>query len=307
MVVILDIVFRYGSLLIASLGIALILTVVLTIIYKRIESNKERFMAKLDFSGVVTARKDAVTKWAAETERKMRSINLKIKVKRFIFYKVFSVAITFTWSLYYFKNLTATFISSLAMFYIPDYILHLFESTNNRKIANQLVLAIRIFVAEYRQHYQLEKAFAAIYRRVPKPLGNYFGDAYYDLLVRKPVANVLSSLSAKIDNYYGKMFISLLYQIQNDSAVLSLLTDILVKLEESIATGRENISTLAGERVLSLIIALSPIPIFLVMRKYVPEVEYFVINTMIGRMLISTAFLSMFLYIIIDKSLGKVG
>lgn len=86
------------------------------------------------------------------------------------------------------------------------------------------------------------------------------------MLVRKPVDSVLSTLSAKIDNYYGKMFINLIYQIRKDSTVINLLPDLLIKVEESIETGRSNTTALSGERVLSFIMTISPLPIYLFMR-----------------------------------------
>lgn len=290
----------------ASLGIAGTGLAIAIAIYKTIVKKMNRFKVTVDIENILLQQRTAIDKWTAELEGKMKASNIKIKIKRFILYKLLIMVTTFIVCFLYFKNFTATIFISAAMFFIPDYLVHLIDNRKKAKEEEQLVIAIRIFTSEYMQHYQLEKAFASIYNRVPSPLGTYFGDAYYDLMVAKPVDAVLSTLSAKIDNYYGKMFVHLMIQIKKDSTVINLLSDLLVKLEESIGLSQTNKTSLSGERVLAFIMAISPIPIYLFMRVVVPEIEYFVINTMLGRLLITTTFLSLFLYIVLDRIIGRV-
>lgn len=306
MSMILPMVGNYVFAILASVGIALISIAIFLLLYKKLKNKKERFIVNVDLESVLSMQRDAVTKWAAETERKINSLNVRIKIKRFIIIKMLILIISFIWSLVYFKNFAATLLFTLSMFFIPDYLIHLLENINRKKEEDQLVRAMRIFISEYLQNYQLTKVFAAIYNKVQKPVGNYFGDAYYELLQRVPIDTVLSNLSSKIDNYYGKMFIHLIYQIKEDSTVVNLIPDLLMKHEEAIEMGRNNTSALAGERVLSFFMAISPLPIYLVMKQLVPEVEYFVINTILGRLLITMTFLSLFLFLLLDRALGKV-
>lgn len=290
----------------ASIGIAGTILAIATVIYKETTNKMSKFKVNADIENILLQQRTAIDKWAAELERKMKATNLNIKVKRLIYYKLITMLVTFIICLSYFKNLTATILISIAMFFIPDYFIHLIDDRKKSKEEEQLIVAIRIFTAEYMQHYQLEKAFASIYNRVPSPIGTYFGDAYYDLMVSKPVESVLFNLSSKIDNYYGKMFIHLMLQIKKDSTVINLLPDLLVKLEESIRLAQTNKTSLSGERILAFIMAISPIPIYLFMGVVVPEIEYFVINTMLGRLLITMTFLSLLLFIVLDRIVGRV-
>jgi len=296
----------YGITILLSICIAVISVGILILLFRNIKEKKEKFMVNVDIEGVLSNQRDAVTKWAAETERKMKSLNMRMKIKRFIILKGAITFCSFVWSLVYFKNFAATLMFTISMFLIPDYIIYLLEYRSREREADQLVRAMRIFMQEYLQHYQLMRAFAAIYNNVQKPLGVYFGDAYYELLARVPVDSVLSTLSTKISNYYGKMFIHLIYQIKEDSTVINLLPGLLMKHEESIEMGRNNTSALAGERLLSFTMAISPLPIYMAMKSVVPEIEYFVVNTMLGRILITMIFVSLFLFMVMDRALGRV-
>lgn len=290
----------------ASIGIAGTVLAIFTAIYKIMIKRLNRFKINVDLDNLLLQQRTIADKWITDLEKKVRATNLNIKVKKFILYKVVIIGATFIISIIYFKNFTASLFLSISMFFVPDYIIHLLDDRRKSREEEQLIIAIRIFTAEYLQHYQLEKVFDTIYNRVPSPLGTYFGDAYYDLMVAKPAESVLANLSAKIDNYYGKMFIHLVMQIKKDSTVINLLPDLLVKLEESLGLEQTNKTSISGERVLAFIMATSPIPVYFFMRTVVPEIEYFVINTMLGRLLITTTFLSLFLFIILDRFIGRV-
>lgn len=115
-------------------------------------------MANVDFNSVITVQRDAISKWAAETERKMKANNIKMSKKANIV-QAADCSRFFRLELVIFqKHYGYSSLYDLNVLYTRLH-LHLIEASSKKKEENQLVVAIRIFIAEYMQHYQVRKSF----------------------------------------------------------------------------------------------------------------------------------------------------
>lgn len=289
-----------------SLGVGLVISTVIYIAYLTIKKNRNRWKTNISMNPFVVTQRDNFTKWIDSIDKRLRKNSIKAKVKNIVFISVVISIITFFVSLNIFKNITAAIFLSATFFVIPEYILFIYESKRKMMIEDQMITAIKIFTAEFMKTKNIEKSFAEISTKVLDPIGGYFSDAYIDILTGHPFNNVIARLSTRIDNEYWQMFIQLIYQLNDNSRTINLFTDLVTRIEKSINLSRNNEMSLAGERILALIMAILPLPTYYFMSSVVPETVTFVVETMAGRTLITASFISIFLFVFLDKMLRRV-
>jgi len=165
---------------------------------------------------------------------------------------------------------------------------------------------MKIYCAEFVQGKPLQKIFLTISHRIGNPVGKHFSDAYFDLVTGASVDDVLSKLSTKFDNHFGKMFVQLIRQSQKDANVIELFPELTNNIEEHIEITRKNESNISVERLQAFILALLPIPAYILMAKAFPETQEFIRQTYYGRLVIILSFISLFVFIIIDRFIRRV-
>lgn len=248
---------------------------------------------------------DAFSHWVEITERRLKK--QKIFHGRVYIFGIISLAVLAFWGgLFIFRNIPAAVFLGLTMLLIPGRILQMIEEKEKMKLTEQLGATIRLFTAEFIQSPHLEKGFAAVAARVPSPTGTIFADAYKDLVMGTDPELVLANLSARLETDHGKMFVQLLKQARTDMSISALFPKLLEKVEKYLELLRKNASGLSGERILTLLTAATPVPIYFIVRSILPEIDEFFIRTMSGRILLSAVFLSMFLWTVIDRITGRV-
>lgn len=289
-----------------SVGIGLTITSVLLYIQTLVDRKKNKFGVVASLNPLIANQKDELTKWINQMDKIVKRNGLRIKVKKFLLVNIFLFTITLIISIRTFKNLTASIFLAISFFIIPEYVLFLYADYRKRKIEDQMVSAIRIFDAEFTQTRSIEKAFAATSRRSVGQIGIYFADAYTDRLTGVGLDDVLLNLSSKVDSRYWKMFIQLIRQLKEDYKVVTLLPDLISKIETHIELSRNNVESVSAEKIVSLIMALLPIPAFYLMNNIIPETTQFVTENSIGRLFITISFLSLFIYIVLDRIIMKV-
>ena len=254
---------------------------------------------------IIEQQNDAFSRWIQLTEKRLKRQKI-IRGRLYIFLLIALSIFAFFGALIMFHNLPAAMFVTLTILLIPGRILQISEEKERMKLTEQLITAIRLFAAEFIQTPHLEKGFAAIAARVPPPTGTIFADAYKDLVIGIDPEMVLANLSAKLETEHGKMFVQLLRQARIDMSISTLFPKLLEKVEKHLDLLRKNASGLLGERILTVLTAAAPIPIYFIMRGLLPEVDEFFIRTVVGRVLLAAVFLSMFLWAIIDRIAGRV-
>ncbi len=287
-------------------GIGIIVTALVYLLIQLYLTKKNRWKITENINPYISQQKDAVTKWIDELDKRLKKDGIKVKVKSYLNIGILIAAVTFFISLKTFKNITASIFLTAAFFIIPEYIISLYEDYRKKKIEDQMVLAIRYFSGVFINTRNVEKSFAAVANKVVDPVGRYFADAYADIITGVKVDNSLASLAIKVDSEYWKMFVQLIYKVRSDSAVISLFPELIERIETHIELSRDNKTSLAGERIIALIVAILPIPVYIIMAKVIPDTTTFIVETSIGRIIIVLVFLSLFIFLILDKLLRRV-
>lgn len=289
-----------------TIGITIVTMSVLYLIYKNYVKNRDRFKSVIDTNRFVYEQKDNITKWIENTEKRIKKNNVKIKAKRYIVIATLSFISAFIFSINVFKNLTASILFSAIFFVIPEYLLSLYEDSIERKIEEQLLNAIKLFTAEFMQRKPLQKIFSVMSTKISDPVGRYFSDAYYEMITGTSVDVVLSRLTSRFNSNYGKLFIQFIKQAQRDGNVVNLLPELMIKIEDHMELTRSNKANIAGDRLQAFLISLLPIPAYFTMARFFPETKIFIQDTYYGRLIITLSFLSIFVFIVLDRFIRRV-
>lgn len=248
---------------------------------------------------------DKINQWIDATEKNLRKADYKINALTYLILGASLSVISFFIGIYLFKNFTASILLAVSFFILPEHWLNIKNKRKEEKIKEQMLVAIRIFSAEFLQTPQIEKGIEAVGKRVGDPVGKFFRQAHKELII-KDTDIALANLANNLSNEYGKLFVQLLEMAKKDSTVSFMFPELLNKIERNIEATRKNKSDLSGEKVLSLIMALIPIPVYLIMSYLVPETSYFLAETSIGRLIIIVAFGSILLWAVLDSIISRV-
>lgn len=287
-------------------GLGLTITTLFFLIWQSIDKKKNKFKITNSMNTIYIHQKDEITKWIDSLDKTLKRNNLKMNIGKVLITNILLFLISLFIGITTFKNITASIFLAMSFFVIPEYLLYLYQDFRKKKIEDQMVSAIRIFSTEFIQVRSIEKSFAAIANRIVDPVGRYFSDAYSDLLRGIPLDSVLIKLSNKVDSDYWKMFVQLVRDVNKNSTIINLFSELIAKIEVHIELTRTNQSSITGERIIALIMALSPIPVYFIMQILIPETTEFVTQNAAGRLSITVSFLSLFVFIILDRIIRKV-
>lgn len=287
-------------------GLGLTITTLFFLIWQSIDTKKNKFKITNSMNTIYIHQKDEITKWIDSLDKTLKRNNLRMNIGKVLITNILLFLISLFIGIKTFKNITASIFLAMSFFVIPEYLLYLYQDFRKKKIEDQMVSAIRIFSTEFIQVRSIEKSFAAIANRIVDPVGRYFSDAYSDLLRGIPLDSVLIKLSNKVDSDYWKMFVQLVRDVNKNSTIINLFSELIAKIEVHIELTRTNQSSITGERIIALIMALSPIPVYFIMQILIPETTEFVTQNAAGRLSITVSFLSLFVFIILDRIIRKV-
>lgn len=294
---------------ILSLVVAVVVVGIGYFIYSmvtKVRKNKDKWRSEVKNNPVLIKQNDNLDKYISEMETRLQRSKLKFNARIFFFVVLIFSLLSFILTLQHFKNFAAAVLVAVVVYSLPDYVLFLIQDRINRKVEDQIVVGVRVFTSEFLKSRNIEKSLAEASQRVKDPVGEYFAEAYNDLLMGYTFETAVTRLTVKNDNEYWKMFTQLLFQLRNDSTVISLFTDLVNRIERNIEANRHNDASLSGERILALLMSMLPIPAYFLMRNMIPETTYFIQETTVGRFILIFTFVSTLLFIYVDKYSRKV-
>ncbi|WP_459195614.1 type II secretion system F family protein [Wukongibacter baidiensis] len=297
---------HYMLLILIAVTMSVVVSFVVVMIYRTYKAKRDRFKVAISQNSFVLEQKDNLSKWIKNTEKRMKKNNIKVKVKRYILISVSSFFIAFFLGLKLFENLTAAILFAVIFFIVPEYLISLYEDTQNKRTEEQLVLAIKYYTSESFQGRHMQKIFATISTKIGDPVGRYFSDCYYEMITGIHVDTSLSRLASRFNTYYGKMFVQLIHQSKTNRNCIELMTELLAKLEDHIELTRTNKTNIATERLQAFLMSMMPIPTYIFMSKLFPETAIFIKETYYGRLIITLSFLSVLAFILLDRFIRKV-
>ncbi|MCG8539968.1 MAG: type II secretion system F family protein [Clostridia bacterium] len=294
------------TLLLIAVALSIALGLLTILIYKLYKSKRDRFKAVISQNNFVLEQRDNLSKWVKNTEKRIKKNNLKIKVKRYLLISVSSFFIAFFMGIKLFENLTASILFAIVFFIVPEYLISLYEDNSKKKTEEQLVLAIKYYTGGSFKGRPMQKIIATIANKTGDPVGRYFSDCYCEIIKGIRVDTALSKLASRFSTAYGKMFVQLIHQSKTNRNCVELMTDLLAKLEGHIELTRTNKTNIATERLQAFLMSMLPIPTYIFMSKLYPETEIFIRNTYYGRLIITLSFLSVLVFIMLDRFIRKV-
>lgn len=284
-----------------SFGLSLTIVTLALSIISLARKKKDRWKANTNMDRMIVKQKDSLDKLISAMEKQAERSQVKLNAKVLTLSIIVLAIVSFIMTLQHFKNLPAAVLLAATIYSVPDYIFFLLQDRLNKKIEDQVVVGVRVFTSEYIKSRNIEKSIAETSKRVLDPVGGFFSEAYADMLMGLPMETVISKMGSKSNNEYWRIFTQLLYHLKEDSTVINLFTDLVTRIERHIEMTRHNDSSLTSERVLGFIMALTPIPSYLFMKRVVPETTYFIIESAIGRLVLIGSFASALIYLYVDK------
>lgn len=246
----------------------------------------------------------SLQKWVADAEKRM---NVPAVRRRGLLYTVLVVVLSLAglwFGFFHLQNPVAGLLLGLCGVLLPEQVWYYRERSYREKILEQLGAAVRVFAAEYSDTPHMVRALIAAAEKLPDPIGKILRKAGKDLVAGKDRDDVLIELGRKLDSEYGRMFVQLLRLSAEDEAVKPLFSHLAARLAGQQNLIRKNRVELAADRLVSLTLNASVIPLYFLMRRVVPESGEFFIATAAGKMIVALCIGSVVAGMLLDRLIG---
>ena len=256
-------------------------------------------------AGAVKYQRD---RFLLDIESRLKKSGLKkIKLAHYLLAVGIMIGVSVLLGAVYFKNPVAAMAMAATSVMLPEHLIFRREMLQRYQKEDLLISAVKIFLSEFIQTPQVERGLAAVARQCPEPLGSIFFDAYKSMISGIPPDKVYVVLMSRLDFPHGHMFVQALRAARtNSQAVVPLLNSLITKMSIYKATRDENINQVRGESLMSLLIAVAPLPAYLVINSVIPETNEFLRQTISGRSLVFGVFFSSVLWLILNRILERV-
>lgn len=244
--------------------------------------------------------------WEEEAEKTMEAAGIKMGGRLYTAAVLAAAVASFCVGIFGFRNFTAALLMATAAVLLPDRFVLQRRESRRLKMLEQLLVAARIFAAEFNQTPQVERALRSASLQVPPPLGTVLQGACRDLTKGASFTKAISKLMSALDFAGGRMFVQLLMAAKRDSSVAPLFGELVTRLAVQLELARKNRSVLYADRLLSWIMLGAMVPAYLVMRLTVPETGEFLTATVSGRVVVALCFLSVIVWTVMDRLAGRV-
>lgn len=211
-------------------------------------------------------------------------------------------AAIFAAGLVVFKNpVPATFGAVLCVL-IPDQLAYQRRSKHRSEVIEQLAVAIRLFAGEYTVSPKIDRCLAVVGRRVPDPVGKIFREAYIDIIYGKRPDDVYLQMAKELDTPYGHMFVQILRAAQAQGQTIApLFHDLVSRIAVAQELEKQNKGEISGERAIGLFLAILPLPLYLVLQRWIPESNMFLTGTVAGKFIVFMSFVSGITWFFVDR------
>lgn len=174
-----------------------------------------------------------------------------------------------------------------------------------RKILDQMPVAIQLFSVEYDTTKSVEEAMARAAKGVGEPLRGYMEQCAKDLKSGKSLKNALDDFAENVGNSYGRLWSRMLLAAAGDMTVVKVMPRLIERLSKQKLLQQKNMTELSGTRRIAGILNVLVIPCFILVQVLFPESSGF-FNEPLGRVVVAVFLLSLCVGIMLDRLLQKV-
>lgn len=290
----------------AAIGSMIIVSAILLFVKKKkVEQGRFNAVGTSAASMLVGTGKVAVDRWIDDVSKRFdRKHRRHEKFQRGMYVYILAAIFSFFWTLTEFKNLPAALCLSGSMVVLPSYISHLLYGKREEVALRQLSQACSVYVSEYFQRPVLYKVLTEMSTKVPNPLGKVLGNAGTSLLLGYPQEKVLNEMAAKIPSQYALNFVDLI-RINERNDCLHLFMEFRHKLDRRLRQRLDAGGEAGVNRFLGFALSAGVIPGVELLRVALPEVNTFVTDYLIGKILLFMAYGVFFGWVYLDSSLRR--
>lgn len=201
-----------------------------------------------------------------------------------------------------FKNSVPAILAGTTIVLIPYQLAYRKRRASQIGMLNELATVVRSFADYYEQSGQLMAAMDFVGKNIPTQAGKQIKNAYSRLIYGVDPNKVLDNLAYGIDLEYGHVFVDLLRQARLQGAVTTqLFYSLADRITDEQELMNESIQETLYIKTFNLIMAMLPLPAFLILQNIVPGVGEWLTQSLAGRMIVSGCFLSVIAWFFIER------
>lgn len=251
--------------------------------------------------------KDAFNRWVDDAEERLKQGGVTgLKGWQLALIIIGTCVTSLFVGIFILKNIVAAILMIVSAVLLVDQFIMFKERAMREQMTSQLAMAVRVFAATFASNPQVEKGIIAVANDCPDPLGKVFKQAAKMIRARIPLDTVLLEMARGMNFDYGLMFVQLLKQLRSNTLILPLFHEMVSRITAREILMRENRVQVDGERILSLIMAAAPLPVYFMIQRMVPEAHEFMVGTFLGRLIVCTIFLSAIVWAVMSRVTERV-
>lgn len=205
-----------------------------------------------------------------------------------------------------FKNIAITTVVAMSCMSLPIQILNWAAQKYDRKLVEQIPLAIQTFVAEYEGVKNIREALNRTAQSTGYPLKKCLEQCMRDLAASRVPQDAFKKLAASISNDYGKLWAQMLLAATEDQTVVKMMPQLALRLSSQKMLEYKNSAELSGERKVGILLNILVLPCFFLVQIIFPDTREFFVTQPLGKIVVMFMFLSVSIGIALDQVLRRV-
>ncbi|MGB9793353.1 MAG: type II secretion system F family protein [Thermacetogeniaceae bacterium] len=174
-----------------------------------------------------------------------------------------------------------------------------------RKLMDQMPIAIQLFSVEYDTTKSIEEAMARAAKGVGEPLRSYMEQCARDLKSGKSSKTALEDFAENVGNSYGRLWSRMLLAASSDMTVTKVMPRLIERLSKQKLLQQKNMTELSGTRRIAWIVNALVVPCFVLVQVFFPKSSEF-FGQPLGRLVVALYLVSLSVGIMLDRLLQRV-
>lgn len=205
-----------------------------------------------------------------------------------------------------FKNIAITTVVAMSLMSLPVQALNYVVQRYDRRMAEQMPLAIQTFVAEYEGVKNIREALSRTAKSAGHPLRKCLDQCTRDLAASRIPDEAFKKMALSINNDYGKLWAQMLLASTEDQTVVKMMPKLALRLSTQKMLEYKNSAELSGERKVGILLNILMLPCFILTQFIFPDAREFFATQTLGKVIIMLMFLSVSIGIALDQLLRRV-
>lgn len=205
-----------------------------------------------------------------------------------------------------FKNIAITTVVAMSLMSLPVQVLNYVAQRYDKKMAEQMPLAIQTFVAEYEGVKNIREALSRTAKSTGYPLRKCLDQCIRDLAASRIPDEAFKKMALSINNDYGKLWAQMLLASTEDQTVVKMMPKLALRLSTQKMLEYKNSAELSGERKVGILLNILMLPCFILTQFIFPDAREFFTTQTLGKVVIMFMFLSVSVGIALDQLLRRV-